>query len=116
MNYGAVLLLLPGILFAQAVEPKTAPKPPDALVAAYFRADSAAAAAKSQHDAMMESYRKAITDSVDRQIQTTMNALVALSALEQGCGELTLDRQALQKTGEAKCIPKEPAKPQEKKP
>ena len=99
-------LVFTGIAAAQsAPAPIEAPKPPDAVIAAYFKADAALGAARGQHEAMMEDVKKKIAESVARQIQLTVNALVAQSQLQQSCGAYQLDQQALQ-AGEVKCVEK----------
>ena len=81
-----------------------APKPPDAAIAAYFKADAALGAARGQHEAMMDDIKKQVAESMARNIQLTVNALVAQSQLQQACGEYQLDMKALQ-SGEVKCNP-----------
>ena len=80
-------------------------KPPDAVVAAYFKADSAVQAARAQHDALMEQVKRDVADSVARQVNAMSQLVVAWSQLNAACGELQLDQQAI-KQGEVKCMDK----------
>ena len=91
--------------------PKPPQNPPDSVVAAYFKADGAVTAAHAEHELLMENVKKAVTESIVKQVNTTIQALIARSQLEQSCGELQLDLEAL-KVREIKCIqkPKEPSK------
>lgn len=94
-------------LIAGPVKPSesTAPKPPDAVIAAWYKATSAEAAGKAAYAVLMDQIKKAVDEWSNKQIQLTVNALVAQSQLQASCGDLQLDQQALQ-AGEVKCVPK----------
>jgi len=94
-----------------APPPKEAPKPPDAVIAAWYKATAAEAAGKTAYAALMDQIKKAVDEWYQRQLQLTVNALVAQSQLQASCGDLQLDQQALQ-ANEVKCVPK-PAAPKE---
>ena len=109
-----LLFLLPLVTFAQSVPTCSAapegicaivPKPPDAVIAAYFKADAAVTAARAAHDKLMEDIKKAVADSVAKQVNTMIQAVVASSQLNASCGELQIDQQLLQ-SGEVKCVEK----------
>lgn len=91
--------------------PKSPQSPPDSVVAAYFKAEGAVTAARSEHESLMENIKKAVADSIIKQVNATIQVLISRSQLEQSCGELQLDLEAL-KAREIKCIEKlkEPAK------
>lgn len=111
------LIVAVSMLAQSAPEPVKVevPKPPDAAVAAFFKADGAVSVARAQHDAMMERHKKEVADSLARQIQLGINLVIAQSQLGQSCGEYQLDIKTIQEGGEARCIEKpksaEPAKP-----
>lgn len=85
---------------------KITPGQPSAdVVAAYFKAEGAASLEREQYNALVEKFKAELAASIQRQIQTTVQAIIAGSQLQQACGELMLDQQALAQR-EVKCIPK----------
>ena len=101
-----VVLTITVALRAQSAAPITeAPKPPDAAIAAYFKADAALAASKANHEAMMDNIRKALSESITNQARALVTAQAALVALDAACAAgHQLDLTALQNGGDVKCI------------
>lgn len=50
-------------------------------------------------------YERVMADSIAKQVNATIQAVIASSQLQAACGSLQLDQQALQ-SGDVKCIEK----------
>lgn len=105
----AILALLAVTTFGQSLSLTEVPKPPDAVIAAWYKATAAEAAGKASYAVLMDQIKKAVDEWAQKQIQLTVNALVAQSQLQASCGELQLDQAALQ-SGDVKCVEKPKAK------
>ena len=94
-------------LFGQSVpeQPKTeALKPTDAQIAAYFKADGELSAERAKHEALMVKQKAEIADSIARQVNATIQAVITQLQLQAACGAGNeLDQKALQNR-EVKCI------------
>jgi hypothetical protein len=94
------------VAFASFGVAQTSPKPSDATIVAYFKADAALAAAKSEHDALMDNIKKALADSIAKQTNAAIQFVIANSQLRNSCpAEQQIDDQAL-KSGDVKCVKK----------
>lgn len=83
-------------------------EPSDAAIAAYYKAQNALSAARSDHAALMENIRRAVDESVGRQINAVGAVNAAMAELQKQCSG-NIDDAAL-KEGVVKCLSRETEK------
>ncbi len=84
-----------------APQPLEAPKPPDVLLAAWYRAVNTETVGRANYDALMEKVKAALAEWANRQTQLAVEVASAYSQLNAACGsEHQFDSK------EAKCTAK----------